>query len=163
MRKDAQFVPENGGLRGRKKVTSTNYIVLNNRWIFEKAPRRGSSKRSDGTSVWRRRIFATFHASKGGPIIGFGPTQGWISSSANVLLSYAKLTKRQYHTVASQYQSLDPARGKRKRKALAEKLRDILEEFEAKADQIYALYDVVVEGTRSGGKSDQSRRGWLEL
>jgi hypothetical protein len=57
---------------------------------------------------------------------------------------------------------LDPGRGKRKRKTIAQKLRDILEEFEAKADQIYALYDVV-EGARSDGNDSQSRRGWLEL
>ena len=46
---------------------------------------------------------------------------------------------------------------------IAEKLREILEEFEAKADQIYALYDVV-EGTRSAGVgADYSRRSWLEV
>jgi len=43
-------------------------------------------------------------------------------------------------------------------------LRDVLEEFEAKADQIYALYDVV-EGARLDGMgiSPQKRRSWLEL
>jgi Centrosome microtubule-binding domain of Cep57 len=69
---------------------------------------------------------------------------------------------RQYRNLASQYEGLEPGHGKRKRKAIAEKLRDILEEFEAKADQIYALYDVV-EGARLDGMGSQSRRGWLEL
>lgn len=69
---------------------------------------------------------------------------------------------RQYRSLTSQYEGLDPGRRKRKRKAIAEKLRNILEEFEAKADQIYALYDVV-EGVRLDGMGSQSRRGWLEL
>src|SRR5271156_6399002 len=49
----------------------------------------------------------------------------------------------QYRKLTTQYEGIDPGRGKRKRKAIAEKLRKILEKFEAKADQIYALYDVV--------------------
>ena len=69
---------------------------------------------------------------------------------------------RQYRDLSTQYEGLDPARGKRKRKAIAEKLRDILEEFEGKADQIYSLYDVV-EGARLDGMGGHSRRGWLEL
>ena len=65
--------------------------------------------------------------------------------------------------MTQEYECLDPGRGKRKRKAVAEKLRGVLEEFEAKADQIYALYDVV-EGTKSTGtRASPSRKGWLEL
>jgi Centrosome microtubule-binding domain of Cep57 len=69
---------------------------------------------------------------------------------------------RQYRDLTAQYEGLDPGRGKRKRKAIADKLRGILEDFEAKADQIYALYDVV-EGAKLDGMASQSRRGWLEL
>lgn len=72
------------------------------------------------------------------------------------------LTYRQYRDLTAEYEGFDPGRGKRKRKAIAEKLRGVLEEFEAKADQIYALYDVV-EGARQDGLGNQSRREWLEL
>lgn len=69
----------------------------------------------------------------------------------------------QYRKLTTQYEGIDPGRGKRKRKAIADKLREILEEFEAKADQIYALYDVV-EGARSTGMGGgQTRRSWLEV
>jgi Centrosome microtubule-binding domain of Cep57 len=61
--------------------------------------------------------------------------------------------------LTKQYENQDPGYGKRKRKAIAEKLRDILEEFEAKADQIYALYDVV-EGAQQDG---MGHGDWLEL
>ena len=66
---------------------------------------------------------------------------------------------RQYRDLTAKYEGMNPSHGKRKRKAIAEKLRGVLEEFEAKADQIYALYDVV-EGARQEGLS---RREWLEL
>jgi Centrosome microtubule-binding domain of Cep57 len=68
---------------------------------------------------------------------------------------------RQYQTLTTQYEGLDPGHGKRKRKTIADKLRDVLEEFEAKADQIYALYDVV-EGARQG-MGAEARSSWLEL
>lgn len=68
---------------------------------------------------------------------------------------------RQYRDLTEKYETLDPGHEKRKRKAIAAKLRGVLEEFEAKADQIYALYDVV-EGARQGLES-QSQRDWLEL
>jgi len=70
-----------------------------------------------------------------------------------------KANGRQYRDLTTQYEGLDPGRGKRKRKIIADKLRGILEDFEAKADQIYALYDVV-EGARLDG---MGTRGWLEL
>jgi Centrosome microtubule-binding domain of Cep57 len=76
-------------------------------------------------------------------------------------MKYAK-ENRKYRDLTSEYEGLDPGRGKRKRKAVAEKLRGVLEEFEGKADQIYALYDVV-EGAKSGIGASQSRKGWLEL
>lgn len=79
-----------------------------------------------------------------------------------ILILRIETKNRQYRTLTTQYEGLEPGRGKRKRKAIAEKLRDILEEFEAKADQIYALYDVV-EGARQDGLGGHSRRGWLEL
>lgn len=68
---------------------------------------------------------------------------------------------RQYRDLTAEYEGLDPSRGKRKRKIIADKLRGILEDFEAKADQIYALYDVV-EGARLDSMGKESR-GWLEL
>jgi len=64
--------------------------------------------------------------------------------------------------LTSEYEALDPGTGKRKRKAIAGKLREVLEEFEAKADQIYALYDVV-EGVRLNTLGRESGKGWLEL
>ena len=77
-------------------------------------------------------------------------------------MSFARLIFRQYRDLTTQYEGLDPGRGKRKRKVIAEKLRGILEDFEAKADQIYALYDVV-EGARLDGMGVSQRKGWLEL
>jgi hypothetical protein len=80
-----------------------------------------------------------------------------------IFLSISNANESQYRRLAAQYEGLDPGRGKRKRKVIADKLREILEEFEAKADQIYALYDVV-EGTRSKGMGGgQSRQSWLEV
>lgn len=80
-----------------------------------------------------------------------------------IFLSRSNAKESQYRRLTAQYEGLDPGRGKRKRKVIAEKLREILEEFEAKADQIYALYDVV-EGARSTGMGGgQSRRSWLEV
>jgi hypothetical protein len=73
-----------------------------------------------------------------------------------------ELTSSQYRDLTEKYEGLDPGRGKRKRKAIAEKLTGVLEEFEAKADQIYALYDVV-EGARQEGLGIQSRRERFEL
>jgi hypothetical protein len=81
---------------------------------------------------------------------------------SNCIFIYGQTNNRQYRTLTTQYEGLEPGRGKRKRKAIAEQLRDILEEFEAKADQIYSLYDVV-EGARQDGLGGHSRRGWLEL
>ena len=46
---------------------------------------------------------------------------------------------------------------------IADKLRGILEEFEAKADQIYALYDVVEGARLEGMGGTQPRRSWLEV
>ncbi|EMR09349.1 hypothetical protein PNEG_02303 [Pneumocystis murina B123] len=54
-----------------------------------------------------------------------------------------KHLKLRYQEFIQSYEKVDPSIGKRKRKALAGKLKNIIEELEAKADQIYALYDVV--------------------
>jgi Centrosome microtubule-binding domain of Cep57 len=65
--------------------------------------------------------------------------------------------------LTQEYEGLDPGRGKKRRKTIADNLRNVLEQFEAKADQIYALYDVA-EGAKSAGVgSSQSRKGWFEL
>lgn len=69
----------------------------------------------------------------------------------------------QYRKLTSQYERIDPGCGKRKRKAVANKLREILEEFEAKADQIYALYDVAEGAESMGMGSCPTRRSWLEV
>ena len=67
---------------------------------------------------------------------------------------------RRYRELTNEYEGIDPSRGKRKRKAISDKLKGVIEEFEAKADQIYALYDVV-EGVRLG--EGIGRPEWLEL
>ncbi|KTW26377.1 hypothetical protein T552_02859 [Pneumocystis carinii B80] len=54
-----------------------------------------------------------------------------------------KHLKLKYQEFIQSYEKVDPSVGKRKRKVLAGKLKNIIEELEAKADQIYALYDVV--------------------
>ncbi|KAK5696318.1 hypothetical protein LTS12_028583, partial [Elasticomyces elasticus] len=45
---------------------------------------------------------------------------------------------------------LDASLGKRQRKTLGEKIEKLLREVDMKADQIYALYDVL-EGQKQGG------------
>ncbi|KAK9372580.1 centrosome microtubule-binding domain of Cep57-domain-containing protein [Lipomyces chichibuensis] len=57
--------------------------------------------------------------------------------------------KFQYQSHVDKYEHLDPAVSKRKRKALVTRLKEIIEELETKADQIYALYDVL-ESTGMG-------------
>jgi hypothetical protein len=84
-----------------------------------------------------------------------------MNSTISNCTSSHKSNSRQYQALTTQYEGLDPGHGKRKRRAIADKLRDVLEEFEAKADQIYALYDVV-EGARQG-MGAEARSGWLEL
>ncbi|KAK9367877.1 centrosome microtubule-binding domain of Cep57-domain-containing protein [Lipomyces kononenkoae] len=54
--------------------------------------------------------------------------------------------KFQYQSHVDKYEQLDPAVSKRKRKALVTRLKEIIEELESKADQIYALYDVLESG-----------------
>ncbi|KAG4306451.1 hypothetical protein PORY_000439 [Pneumocystis oryctolagi] len=60
-----------------------------------------------------------------------------------------KHLKLKYQEFIQSYEKIDPAVGKKKRKALVGKLKSIIEELEAKADQIYALYDVA-EITKNG-------------
>jgi hypothetical protein len=65
---------------------------------------------------------------------------------------YRELTNvglSQYQSHVDKYEHLDPAVSKRKRKALVTRLKEIIEELETKADQIYALYDVL-ESTGMG-------------
>jgi len=92
--------------------------------------------------------------------------RSWNNSRTNFTTSncnplVVEADDRQYRALVSEYEGLDPGHGKRKRKAIAKKLHDVLEEFEAKADQIYALYDVF-EGARLDNKGNLSRC-WLEL
>ncbi|KAK9456798.1 centrosome microtubule-binding domain of Cep57-domain-containing protein [Dipodascopsis uninucleata] len=54
-----------------------------------------------------------------------------------------KHLKLQYHSLVEKYECLNPGLGKRKRKSLVSRLKEIIEELEGKADQIYALYDVL--------------------
>jgi Centrosome microtubule-binding domain of Cep57 len=65
--------------------------------------------------------------------------------------------------LTQEYDTLDPGRGKKRRKAIADNLRSVLEEFEAKADQIYALYDVAEGAKSAGAGSSATRKGWFEL
>ncbi|KAJ8101051.1 centrosome microtubule-binding domain of Cep57-domain-containing protein [Lipomyces tetrasporus] len=51
--------------------------------------------------------------------------------------------KLQYQSQVDKYEQLDPAVSKRRRKAVVGRLKEIIEELETKADQIYALYDVL--------------------
>ncbi|CCJ29996.1 unnamed protein product [Pneumocystis jirovecii] len=53
-----------------------------------------------------------------------------------------KHLKLKYQEFIQSYEKIDPAVGKKKRKVLVGRLKSIIEELEAKADQIYALYDV---------------------
>ncbi|KAG5437382.1 hypothetical protein PCANB_000813 [Pneumocystis canis] len=61
-----------------------------------------------------------------------------------------KHLKLKYQEFIQSYEKIDPAVGKKKRKALVGKLKNIIEKLEAKADQIYALYDVT-EITKESG------------
>jgi Centrosome microtubule-binding domain of Cep57 len=49
---------------------------------------------------------------------------------------------RTYQNKADEYVNLDPAVGKRRRKALTEEINELVAEMDYKCDQIYALYDV---------------------
>lgn len=53
---------------------------------------------------------------------------------------HLKLT---YQDEVEQYERVDPAIGKRRRKGIVQKLKGTVEKLEGKADQIYALYDVL--------------------
>ncbi|BFZ63109.1 hypothetical protein YB2330_004229 [Saitoella coloradoensis] len=78
--------------------------------------------------------------------------------------------KLHYQELLQEYEAMDPAVGKRKRKAVASRLRDIIEELEAKADQIYALYDVLEAAKEEGSVIDEPApkgrsaniRAWME-
>ncbi|KAK9473707.1 centrosome microtubule-binding domain of Cep57-domain-containing protein [Dipodascopsis tothii] len=54
-----------------------------------------------------------------------------------------KHLKLQYHSAVTKYEQLDPSIGKRKRKTLVQRIKELTEELESKADQIYSLYDVL--------------------
>lgn len=41
------------------------------------------------------------------------------------------------------YEQIEPSVGKKKRKMLVNRIKELTEELENKADQIYALYDVL--------------------
>lgn len=58
--------------------------------------------------------------------------------------------KMQLATYQGAYNKLDASLGKRQRKTLGEKIEKLLREVDMKADQIYALYDVL-EGQKHGG------------
>ena len=58
--------------------------------------------------------------------------------------------KMQLATYQGAYNKLDASLGKRQRKTLGEKIEKLLKDVDMKADQIYALYDVL-EGQRQDG------------
>ena len=62
-------------------------------------------------------------------------------------LDHLKLQCSQYQTL---YSSHDPALSKRKRKSVYKKVETLLKAIDVKADQIYALYDVL-EGQKADG------------
>lgn len=68
-------------------------------------------------------------------------------------LEHLKLQLGQYQTLYSQH---DPALSKRKRKAVYTKIEDLLRAVDVKADQIYALYDVL-EGQKEDGHEISER------
>ncbi|MCJ1312639.1 hypothetical protein MMC25_006314 [Agyrium rufum] len=63
-------------------------------------------------------------------------------------LAHLKLRRAKYQVLYDQH---DPSLGKRKRKAVYEKIRAFSRTIDAKADQIYALYDVL-EGQKQAGE-----------
>ncbi len=68
---------------------------------------------------------------------------------------------RQYTDSITAYEVLDPSLSKRKRKVLAANLRQIIEDLEGKADQIYALYDVLEVAKDGVMEKKPNRRPWL--
>lgn len=58
--------------------------------------------------------------------------------------------KMQLATYQAAYNKLDASLGKRQRKTLSEKIEKLLKDVDMKADQIYALYDVL-EGQKQDG------------
>ena len=62
-------------------------------------------------------------------------------------LAHLKIELTQYQAL---YNGHDPALSKRKRKTVYHKIETLLEAIEAKADQVYALYDVL-EGQKQDG------------
>ena len=63
-------------------------------------------------------------------------------------LAHLKIELTQYQTL---YNGHDPALSKRKRKSVYHKIETLLEAIEVKADQLYALYDVL-EGQKQEGR-----------
>ncbi|KAG5519607.1 hypothetical protein PMAC_001762 [Pneumocystis sp. 'macacae'] len=70
------------------------------------------------------------------------PPQNALSMVIIQLEDEFKHLKLKYQEFIQSYEKIDPAIGKKKRKVLVGRLKNIIEELEAKADQIYALYDV---------------------
>ena len=68
-------------------------------------------------------------------------------------LTHLKLQLGQYQTLYNQH---DPALSKRKRKSVYTKIEDLLRAIDIKADQIYALYDVL-EGQKEDGHEFSER------
>ncbi|CCG84018.1 protein of unknown function [Taphrina deformans PYCC 5710] len=64
--------------------------------------------------------------------------------------------KLKYHGLADNYNQLDPSLGKKKRKALASDLRTTIEALEGKADQIYAIFDVLEAAATGMSWSDEA-------
>lgn len=64
--------------------------------------------------------------------------------------------KMQLATYQAAYNKLDASLGKRQRKTLGEKIEKLLKDVDMKADQIYALYDVL-EGQKQDGREMTER------
>lgn len=65
--------------------------------------------------------------------------------------------KLQLSTYEKAYNGHDPALGRRKRKAIMEKMELLITEIERRSDQIYALYDVL-EGQKQAAAGEQGRQ-----
>ncbi|KAK9462628.1 centrosome microtubule-binding domain of Cep57-domain-containing protein [Lipomyces oligophaga] len=69
--------------------------------------------------------------------------------------------KADYQAEVRRYDEIDPVEGKHKRKAIADQLKVIVEKLENRADQIYALYDVLeannaTHAYRRGGRAGRT-------
>ncbi|ORY74819.1 centrosome microtubule-binding domain of Cep57-domain-containing protein [Protomyces lactucae-debilis] len=71
------------------------------------------------------------------------PPMEALSSVLAALQDEFRHLKLEHARLAEQYKDLNPELGKRQRKQLAQGLRTCIEQLEAKADQIYSVFDVV--------------------